>query len=184
MFLILFVKKLNKELHFCINYWILNVIMIWNQYSIFLIQETLDQFLKTWFFTKLDIIHTFNQIHICEDDEKYTAFWTRWKLFEQFMMSFNLKNEFSIFQHYINNMLHEFLDVFVMIYINNILIYLNFLSEHQKHIQLILKQLWEADLQCDIWKYKFHANEVMYFDLIVFQEKIKMNSTKIEIIIN
>ena len=62
------------------------------------------------------------------------------------MMFFNLKNEFSTFQHYINNTLHEFLDVFVTIYIDNILIYSNFLSEHQKHIQLIFKQLQETDL--------------------------------------
>ena len=83
-------------------------------------------------------------------------------------MFFDLKNEFNTFQHYINNMLHEFLDVFVMTYIDNILIYSNFLSEHQKHIQLILKQLQETDLQCNIQKYKFHANKMTYFDLIMF----------------
>ena len=66
------------------------------------------------------------------------------------MMLFNLKNEFNTFQHYINNTLHEFLDVFVTAYINDILIYSNFLSEHQKHIQLILKQLQETNLQCNI----------------------------------
>ena len=66
------------------------------------------------------------------------------------MMFFNLKNEFNTFQYYINNILHEFLDVFVTAYIDDILIYSNFLSEHQKHIQLILEQLQEADLQCDI----------------------------------
>ena len=66
------------------------------------------------------------------------------------MMFFDLKNEFSTFQHYINNTLHEFLDVFVTAYINDILIYSNFLFEHQKHIQLILEQLQEADLQYDI----------------------------------
>ena len=97
VFSILFVKKLNKKLHFCINYWILNAIIIWNQYLIFLIQETLNQFLKTQYFTKFDIIAVFNQIHICESDEKYTAFWTQWKLFEQLIISFNLKNESSIF---------------------------------------------------------------------------------------
>ena len=99
-------------------------------------------------------------------------------------MFFNLKNEFNMFQHYINNILHEFLDVFVTTYINNILIYSNFLSEHQKHIWLILEQLQEADLQCDIWKCKFHASEVTYLDLIVFQEEIKMNSIKVEAILS
>ena len=55
------------------------------------------------------------------------------------MMFFDLKNELSMFQHYINDMLHEFLDVFVIMYIDDILIYSNFLSEHQKHVQLILE---------------------------------------------
>ena len=100
------------------------------------------------------------------------------------MMFFNLKNELSMFQHYINNTLHEFLDVFVTAYIDDILIYSNFLSEHWRHIQLILEQLWEADLQCNIQKCKFHANEIMYLDLIVFQEEIKMNSTKVKAILS
>ena len=88
-----------------------------------------------------------------------------------------------MFQHYINNTLHNFLDVFVTAYIDNILIYSNSLSEHQKHVWWILKQLWKADLQCDIWKCKFHVNEIMYFELIVFNEDIKMNSAKMKVII-
>ena len=57
------------------------------------------------------------------------------------MISFDLKNESSTFQHYINNILHDFLDIFIIMYIDDILIYSNFLSEHQKHIQMILKHL-------------------------------------------
>ena len=140
-FLILFAKKSDEELWFCIDYWVLNMIMIWNQYSIFLIQEMLNWFSKTWFFTKLDIIHAFNWICIHKDDEKYITFQTRWELFEQLVMFFSLKNELNTFQHYINNMLHEFLDVFVMTYIDDILIYSNFLFEHWRHIQLILEWL-------------------------------------------
>ena len=128
--LMLFVKKSDRELQFCINYQALNTIMIWNQYSIFLIQEMLNQFLKTWYFIKLDIIVIFNWIHICESDEKYTAFWTWWELFEQLIMSFNLKNESSMFQYYINDKLHDFLNIFVIVYIDDILIYLFTLSEH------------------------------------------------------
>ena len=102
----------------------MNAIIIWNWYLIFLIQKILDQFLKTWYFTKLDIIAVFNWICIQEDDEKYTVFQTWWDLFEQLMMFFDLKNESSIFQHYINDKLHDFLDVFVITYIDDILIYL------------------------------------------------------------
>ena len=95
-----------------------------------------------------------------------------------------MKNEFSMFQYYINNILHEFFDVFVTAYIDNILIYSNFLLEYQKHVQLIFKQLQEINLQCDIQKYKFHASKMTYFSLIMFQKEIKMNSIKVETIIN
>ena len=144
----------------------------------------MNWFLKTQYFMKFDIIHIFNQICIHENDEKYTAFQIKWKLFKQFMIFFNLKNEFNMFQYYINDMLHEFLNVFVTVYIDDILIYLNFLSEHQKHVWLILKWLWKADLQYNIQKCKFHASKIMYFDLIVFWKKIKMNSIKIKMILS
>ena len=149
-----------------------------------MIQETLDQLSKAWFFTKLNIIHVFNQIHIWEDDEKYTAFQTWWDLFEQLVMLFDLKNEPSIFQHYINDKLHDFLNIFVTAYIDDILIYLFMLSEHQRHVWMILEWLQEAGLQCDIKKCKFHATKIMYLDLIVSHNDIKMNSVKIKVIID
>src|SRR6266536_1355307 len=100
------------------------------------------------------------------------------------MISFDLKNESSTFQHYINNKLHDFLNIFVTVYIDDILIYSFTLFEHQKHVQMILEQLQEASLQCDIKKCKFHAIEITYLDLIVFYNDIKMNSMKIETIVN
>src|SRR5947207_8334029 len=100
------------------------------------------------------------------------------------MMFFDLKNEFNIFQHYINNKLYDFLDVFMTVYIDDILIYLSTLSEHQKHVQMILEQLQEADLQCDIKKCKFHVMKIMYLNLIVFCNDIKMNSVKIKVIVD
>ena len=133
---------------------------------------------------KLDIIVIFNQIHIWEDDKKYTAFWTWWSLFEQLVMLFDLKNELSIFQHYINNKLHDFLDVFVIVYIDDILIYSSTLFKHQKHVQMILEQLQETDLQCDIKKCTFHVMKIMYLDLIVSHDDIKMNSVKIKAIVD
>ena len=145
-FSILFVKKLSRELHFCIDYQALNAITIWNWYLIFLIQETLNQLSKTQYFMKLDIIAVFNQIYIQKNDKKYTVFWTWWNLFEQLVMLFNLKNEFSIFQHYINDKFHDFLDIFVIAYIDDILIYSSTLSEHQKHVWMILEQLQKIDL--------------------------------------
>src|SRR5438045_8846100 len=99
-------------------------------------------------------------------------------------MSFDVKNESGIFQHYINNSLHEFLDVFVITYIDDILIYSFTLFEHQKHVHMILKHLKKTDLQCDIKKCKFYVTEVIYLSLIIFHDDIKMNSAKMKAIIS
>ena len=138
------------------------MIIIWNWYSIFLIQEMLDWLSKTWFFMKLDIIHAFNWICIHKDNEKYTVFQTWWELFKQLVILFDLKNRSSTFQHYINNKLYDFLNIFVIVYIDDILIYSFTLSEHQKHVQMILRQLQETNLQCNIKKYTFNLNQKYY----------------------
>src|SRR5437667_3660662 len=97
-------------------------------------------------------------------------------------MLFDIKNEPGIFQHYINNLLCEFLDVFVTTYIDDILIYSSMLSEHQKHVHMILKHLKKAGLQCNIKKCKFYMTEVIYLDLIISCDDIKMNSVKMKAI--
>src|SRR5438046_2822407 len=99
-------------------------------------------------------------------------------------MLFDMKNESEIFQHYINDLLHKFLDVFVTVCIDDILIYLFMLFKHQKHVHMILECLKKADLQCDIKKCKFYIIKVIYLDLIISYDDIKMNSVKIEVIIS
>jgi len=115
--------------------------MIRNQYLIPLIQEILNYLVKAQYFIKLNIVTTFNQIRVYKGDKKYTAFYTQWGLFKYLVMPFGIKNSPSTFQQYINNILQEFLDVFVTAYINNILIYLSSLFKHQKHIKIVLKCL-------------------------------------------
>ena len=91
------------------------------------------------------------------------------------MMLFDLKNESNMFQHYINDKFHDFLNIFVTVYIDDILIYLFTLSEHQRHVQMILEQLQEADLQYDIKKCKFHAMKITYLNLIISHNDIKLH---------
>jgi len=99
-------------------------------------------------------------------------------------MLFNLCNEFISFQKYINNILHEHLNKFCTAYLNDILIYFNNKIEHEIHVKLILRKLREADLQMNIIKCKFHITQVSYLELIIIIKEIKMNSFKINIIIN
>jgi hypothetical protein len=181
---VLFVKKPGGGLRFCVDYRALNEITIRNRYPIPLIQETLDRLAKARYFTKLDIIAAFNRIRVREGDEKYTAFRTRWGLFEYLVMPFGVKNGPGTFQQYVNDTLREFLDVFVTAYIDDILIYSSSLSEHRKHVRMVLERLRDAGLQCDIKKCKFHASEVTYLGLIISRDGIKMDPEKVAAIMN
>ncbi len=181
---VLFIKKLEEKLYFCMNYWDLNVIIIKNQYSLSLISETLNHLSWVKIFIKLDIIFTFNCLQIKEEDEALIIFYTWFELFKYLVMLFDLCNEFILFQKYINNTFHKHLNKFCITYLNDILIYLNNELEHEIHVKLILRKLQEADLQMNIIKCKFHVTQVLYLELIIIIKEIKMNSFKINIIVN
>ncbi len=99
-------------------------------------------------------------------------------------MLFNLCNESVSFQKYINNTFHEHLNKFYTAYLNDILIYFDNELKHEIHVKLILQKLQEANLQMNIIKSKFYIIQVSYLELIIIIEKIKMNSFKINIIVN
>jgi hypothetical protein len=181
---VMFVKKLEKELRFCVNYRDLNVITIKNWYSLFFIVEILNRLSRVKIFTKIDIIAAFNRLRIKKEDEELIAFRTRFNLFEFLILSFDLCNEFVSFQHYINDTLREYLNDFCTIYLNDILIYSDNELEHKTHVKKILLKLRNAELQANIIKCKFHVTKIVYLELIVIIDDIKMNSFKIKIVIN
>ncbi len=181
---VLFVKKLEKELHFCMNYQDLNAITVKNQYSLSLISETLNHLSQAKIFIKLNIISAFNWLWIKEEDETLIIFHTWFESFKYLVMLFNLCNKFVSFQKYINNTLHEHLNKFYTTYLNDILIYFDNELKHKIHVKLILQKLQEADLQMNIIKCKFHITQVLYLELIIIIEEIKINFSKINIIIN
>ncbi len=181
---VLFIKKLEEELHFCVNYQDLNAITVKNQYSLSLISETLNRLSRAKIFIKLNIISAFNWLRIKEKDEVLIIFCTRFELFKYLVMLFNLYNESVSFQKYINNTLREHLDKFCTAYLNDILIYFDNELKHEIHVKLILQKLQEADLQMNIIKCKFHVTQVLYLELIIIIKEIKMNSSKIDIIVN
>jgi len=132
--LILFVKKSSEELRFCVNYWSLNVMTVKNQYSLSLIQEILNRLTKIKYYIKLDIIAVFNKLQMTYEDEWKIAFRTRYDLYEYNVLLFKLTNESSSFQNFINDILYDFLNVFCIAYMNDILIYSNSKKKHTQHV--------------------------------------------------
>ncbi len=181
---VLFIKKLEEELCFCVNYQDLNTITVKNQYSLSLISETLNHLSQAKIFIKLNIISAFNRLWIKEEDEALIIFHTWFELFKYLVMLFNLCNKSVSFQKYINNTLYKYLNKFYTASLNDILIYFDNELEHKIHVKLILRKLQEANLQMNIIKCKFHVIQVLYLELIIIIEEIKMNSSKINIIVN
>ncbi len=99
-------------------------------------------------------------------------------------MLFKLINESTFYQHYINNVLFEYLHQFCQIYLNDIIIYSKILKKHKQHVWLILNKLREADLQIDINKCKFHVQKTIFLELLMSIEELKMNSWKIQTVVD
>ncbi len=139
--LILFVKKANNKLRLCVNYKNLNEIIIKNRYSLFFINENLNKLFETKIFIKLNVKDVFHCIRIREENEWKMIFKCRFDHYQYRVMFFKLANSSITFQIYINKTMHSYLDFFVLMYINDLLMFFSFIEEHIEHVKLMLQRL-------------------------------------------
>ena len=99
-------------------------------------------------------------------------------------MHFSLTNALSSFQHYINDTLRDYLDIFCTAYIDDILIYSNSWEEHTAHVKKVLERLWIASLQINISKCEFNVTEVCYLGIIITTAGICMDPQKVQAVVN
>lgn len=177
---ILFVKKKDGSLRLCVDYRGLNNGTIKNRYPLPLLQETLNRLSKARYFTTLDVRGAYNLVRMAEGEEWKTAFRTRFGLFESLVMPFGLTNAPADFQHFINDTLRPFLDVFCTAYLDDILVYSSTLEEHQEHVKKILEVLSKAGLHLKPEKCEFHKTEVKYLGLVISDKGISMDPGKVE----
>ena len=145
-----------------------------------LITETLYRLSQRVIYSKFDVIGAFNQLRIAKRDEWKTAFRTCYGLFEYVVLPFGLCNGPASFQHYINDTLRKYLDIFCTAYLDDILIYSNSLHEHSGHVKIILERLRSAGLFLDVTNCEFHIIEVPYLGFIISTHGIKMDLAKIK----
>ena len=143
---ILFVKKSKNELRFCVDYRNLNVMTIKNWYLISLIREILHRLIKIKVYIKLDIIVAYNALRMIFEEEWKIAFRTRYELYEYLVMLFDLINAPSFWQNFINDILHENLNVFCIVYFDDIFIYNDNQKDHDRHVEWIFTQLRKIDI--------------------------------------
>ncbi len=179
---ILFIKKKDNSLCFCINYWKLNILIKRNCYLIFLINEVLTQIQDSKYLTWLNIIIMFNKLHMSSKSKDLTTFITFFNIYKYRIMLFELINESAFFQHYINDVLFNCLYKFCQTYLNDILIYSKTLKKHRTHMKEVLEKLREVNLQVNIDKCEFKIQKISFFKLLIFINKLWMNSWKVDVI--
>jgi len=182
--LILFIEKKDNSLRFCVNYRKLNALIKRDYYSLSLIDEILACIQESKYLTRLNIIVAFNKLRMHLDNKDLTIFIIFFNSYKYHVMLFELINESTFYQHYMNNVLFEYLHQFCQIYLDDIIIYSKILKKHKQHVQLILNRLQEADLQININKCKFHVQKIIFLKLLMSIKRLKMNLQKIQAVVD
>ncbi len=120
-------------------------------------------------------------MHLSSKD--LTIFIISFDFYKYHVMSFELINDLIFYQHYINNVLFNYLHQFCQIYLNDIIIYSKTLKKHKRHIWLVLHKLRETDLQMNINKCKFHVQKIFFLRLLLFIKELKMNFRKVQAVV-
>jgi len=159
---VLFVHKKEGTLRLCVDYRALNKATIKNRYPLPRIDELMDQLAGAKYFTKIDLYSGYHQIRIKEDDVPKTAFRTRYGHYEFLVLPFGLTNAPATFMTLMNNVFREYLDKFVVIYLDDILVYSKTKDEHVQHLRNVLSKLREHKLYAKIVKCEIMKNIVEY----------------------
>ena len=178
----LFVKKTNDNLRLCVNYRDLNEIIIKNKYSLSLLSETLNRFAHAGRFIKFDIRNVYHRIRIRKSDEWKTTFRTRYDQYEYQIMFFELTNASATFQFYVNEALKSYIDVFCVIYLNDVLIYSKSEKQHWTYVRMILKTLLRYRLYAKLSKCAFNRAKITFLRFVIEKNDIQMKQSRIDVI--
>ncbi|GJZ76430.1 putative reverse transcriptase domain-containing protein, partial [Tanacetum coccineum] len=180
----LFVKKKDGSFHICIDYMELNKLTIKNRYPLPRINDLFDQLQGSRYFSKIDLRSGYHQLRVHEDDIPKTAFQTRYGHFEFTVMAFVLTNAPAVFMDLMNRVCKPYLDKFVIVFIDAILIYSKSKEEHKIHLRMVLELLKKEKLYAKFSKCEFWLQEVHFLGHVVNQNGIYVDPSNIEAIKN
>jgi hypothetical protein len=150
------VKKKDEDLCLWVDYRPLNVVTIKNKYPLPRIDLLLDQLVGAQVFSKIDLRSGYHQIKIRVEDIPKTVFSTRYDLYKYLVISFKLTNAPAHFMYLMNSIFIPELDKFVVVFIDDILVYSKNMEEHEEHLRIMLQRLREHQLytkfsKCEFW---------------------------------
>ncbi|KAL0549558.1 hypothetical protein IC582_014043 [Cucumis melo] len=177
---VLFVKKKDGSMRLCIDYRELNKVTVKNRYPLPRIDDLFDQLQGATVFSKIDLRSGYHQLRIKDDDVPKTAFRSRYGHYEFIVMSFGLTNAPAVFMDLMNRVFREFLDTFVIVFIDDILIYSKTEAEHEEHLRIVLQTLRDNKLYAKFSKCEFWLKQVSFLGHVVSKAGVSVDPAKIE----
>nr|CAH66013.1 OSIGBa0093M15.3 [Oryza sativa] len=181
---VIFVEKKDHTQRMCVDYRALNEVTIKNKYPLPRIDDLFDQLEGATVFSKIDLRSGYHQLRIREEDIPKTAFTTRYGLFECTVMSFGLTNAPAFFMNLMNKVFMEYLDKFVVVFIDDILIYSKTKEEHEEHLRLALEKLREHQLYAKFSKCEFWLSEVKFLGHVISSGGVAVDPSNVESILS
>ena len=178
-----FVKKKGGDLRPCIDYRELNKITVKNKYPLPLISSNFEPLQGATIFTKLDLRNAYHLVRIREGDEFKTAFKTPRGHYEYLVMPFGLTNAPAVFQALMNDILRDMLDIFVVLYLDDILIFSRSAEEHVQHVRQVIQRLLENRLFIKAEKCTFHAPSVEFLGFIIEGGQTRPDPRKVKTVV-
>jgi hypothetical protein len=175
----LFVKKKDNSLRLCVDYYPLNAVTIKNKYPLPRMDILFDQLDGAKVFFKIDQRSGYHQIKIKPSDIPKIAFSTRYGLYEYLVMSFGLTNAPAYFMYLMNSVFMPELDKFVVVFIDDILIYSKTEEDHADHLRVILQRLRDHCLYVKFSKCEFWLDSVKFLGHTISSEGISVDPTKV-----
>ncbi|GKA78128.1 putative reverse transcriptase domain-containing protein [Tanacetum coccineum] len=164
---VLFVKKKDGSFRMCIDYRELNKLTVKNRYPLPRIDDLFDQLQGSSIYSKIDLRSGYHQLRVQEEDIPKTAFRTRYGHYEFQVMSFGLTNAPAVFMDLMNQVCKPYLDKFVIVFIDDILIYSKSKKEHEEHLRQILKLLKKEELYAKFSKCEFWISRVQFLGHVI-----------------
>eukprot|EP00253_Pinus_taeda_P014293 PITA_14293 len=181
---IVLVRKKDGSWRMCIDYQALNKITIKTHYPFPRIDDLLDQLKEAVYFSKLDLHSGYHQVRVVEQDAWNIAFKTKQGSYEWLVMPFGFTNAPATFMRLMNDVLKPFLDDFVIVYLDDILIFIKMWEEHLKHVKQTLDVLKREKLHVKLSKCEFGKTSLNYLGHIVGGGELKIYPSKVAVIVN
>ncbi|TYK31665.1 ty3-gypsy retrotransposon protein [Cucumis melo var. makuwa] len=181
---VLFVKKKDGSIRLCIDYREFNKVTVKNKYPLPRIDDLFDQLQGATVFSKIDLRSGYHQLRIKDSDVPKTAFRSKYRHYEFIVMSFGLMNAPTVFMDLMNRVFRKFLDTFVIVFIDDILIYSMTEAEHEEHLRMVLETLRANKLYAKFSKCEFWLKQVSFLGHVVSKAGVSVDPANIKAVTN